>query len=104
MNPVDLGEAFGKAAEKPGIAGQRFVVGVSTPYVASDAAGLRTEPATVIERYYPGVPALLAEIGITIPPMPFFYSHEKARAMLGFRSQHDIGDLARLYREWKGKS
>jgi nucleoside-diphosphate-sugar epimerase len=101
MNPVDLGTAFGLAAEKPGISGQKFVVGVSTPYTARDAAGLRSIPAAVVERYYPGVPALLEELGIAIPSMPSFYSHEKARTMLGFRSQHDLGDLARLYRAWR---
>jgi len=101
MNPVDLDTAFGLAAEKPGIAGQRFVIGVSTPYIAADAAGLRSLPGTIVERYYPGTPALLEEIGIDIPSVPFFYSHEKARTMLGFRSQHDLGDLARLYREWR---
>lgn len=104
MNPVDLGSAFGLAVEKPGIAGQRFVVGVSTPYTAVDAAALRSLPKAVIERYYPGVPALLEEIGIRIPAMPFFYSHEKARTMLGFRSQHDLGDLASLYRDWRAHS
>ena len=104
MNPADLGEAFGLAASKPGIAGQRFVVGVYTPYVASDAAALKTARPAVIERYYPGVPALLAELGIGIPAMPYFFSHEKARAVLGFRCQHDLGDLARLYRAWKDAS
>jgi nucleoside-diphosphate-sugar epimerase len=103
MNPADLGQAFGQALDKPGIAGQRFVVGVSTPYVASDAAGLKTIPAAVIERYYPGIPTLLEEIGIAIPSMPFFYSHEKARTQLGFRSHHDLGDIARLYKQWQGK-
>jgi nucleoside-diphosphate-sugar epimerase len=104
MNPADLGEAFGLAASRPGIAGQRFIVGVNTPYVASDAAGLRSVPAAVIERYYPGVPALLETIGIPFPSMPYFFSHEKARTGLGFRCQHDLGDLARLYRQWKGIS
>lgn len=104
MNPVDLGEAFGLAASKPGIAGQRFMVGVNTPYVAADAAGLKNAPAEVVERYYPGVPALLAELGIAIPAMPFFFSHAKARTRLGFRCQHDLGDLAGLYRQWKGIS
>jgi nucleoside-diphosphate-sugar epimerase len=102
MNPVDLGEAFGLAANKPGISGQQFIVGVNTPYVASDAAGLRSVPAAVIERYYPGVPALLEKIGIQIPSMPYFFSHQKARTLLGFRCQHDLGDLAQLYRQWKG--
>ncbi|MCY2929497.1 MAG: NAD(P)-dependent oxidoreductase [Planctomycetota bacterium] len=102
MNPVDLGEAFGLAANKPGISGQRFIVGVNTPYVASDAAGLRSMPAAVHERYYPGVPALLETIGLPIPSMPYFFSHQKARTGLGFRCQHDLGDLARLYRQWRG--
>lgn len=101
MNPADLGEAFGAALEKPGITGQRYIVGVSTPYVAGDAAGLRSIPADVIERYYPRVPELLEEIGIEISPIQVFYSHEKARTRLGFRSRHDLGDMARLYRRWR---
>ncbi|MCF7853794.1 MAG: NAD(P)-dependent oxidoreductase [Candidatus Pacebacteria bacterium] len=102
MNPVDLGDAFGLAAEKPGIDGQRFIVGVSTPYSTVDAAALRSMPAAVIERYYPGVPAILAEAGVDIPPMPYYFNHEKARGVLGFRSRHDLGDIARLYCQWKG--
>ena len=102
MNPADLGLAFGQALEKPAIAGERFIVGVSTPYMASDAAGLKSVPAAVIDRYYPGIPALLEEIGIDIPPVRFFFSHEKARTRLGFRSRHDLGDIAQLYRQWRG--
>ena len=57
-------------------------------------------PETVVERYYPGVSGLLAELGIAVPSVPFCFSHQKARARLGFRTQHDLGDVARLYREW----
>ena len=103
MNPVDLGTAFGLAAEKPGISGQRFIVGVSAPFSADDASALRSIPDTIVERYYPGIPALLGELGIPIPPIPHFYSHEKARSVLGFRSAHNLGDLARLYREWRSE-
>lgn len=102
MNPADLGAAFGQALEKPDAAGQRFIVGVSTPYVAADAAGLRSLPGAVIERYYPGVPAWLEAQGLALPSMPYFFSHEKARTQLGFRSQHDLGDLVRLCRQWQG--
>ena len=103
MNPVDLGEAFGLAVDKPGIAGQKYIVGVNTPYGVSDVEGLKTSPAAVVGRHYPGVPALLDEIGMKIPPVPFFYSHEKARTELGFRSRHDLGDLARLYGQERTK-
>ena len=41
------------------------------------------------------------ELGIEIPPIDFYYSHEKAQRVLGFRSQYDLGDLVRLYRERK---
>jgi len=103
MNPADLGEAFTLATEKPGIAGERFVIGCSTPYAAVDAAGLRSLPLAVAERYYPGVTELFAELGIRPEPVRYYFSHEKARTRLGFRSQHDLGDLMRLYREWKGQ-
>lgn len=101
MNPVDLGAAFGQAIENPQAIGQRFVVGVHTPYVAADAAGLKSTPATVVERYYPGVPRFLEELGIQTPLVPFYFSHQKAQSRLGFRSQHDLSDVVRLYREWK---
>ena len=61
-------------------------------------------PEAVVERYYPGVPALLRELGIDIPPVLYYFSHEKARTRLGFRSQHELGDVARLYREWRDNS
>jgi nucleoside-diphosphate-sugar epimerase len=102
MNPVDLGVAFGQAVENPAAVGQRFVVGCYQPYVAADAAGLRSMPAVIVEKYYPGVPKFLEELGIPIPPMPYFYCYEKARTRLGFRSQHDLGDGVRLYKEWRG--
>jgi nucleoside-diphosphate-sugar epimerase len=103
MNPIDLAEAFGRAIDNPSASGERFVIGCSTPYVAADAAALRSMPEAVVEKYYPGVPALLQELGIEVPPVLYYFSHEKARTRLGFRSQHDLGDAARLYREWRTK-
>ena len=103
MNPVDLGLAFGAAVENPKAAGERFVVGASTPYTSADAAGLRSMPIAVADRYYPGAADLLNQLGIEIPPATFYYSHEKARTLLGFRSQHDLGDLVRMYKEWQSK-
>jgi len=101
MNPFDLGEAFSLALEKPEVGGERFVVGVYTPYTAADAAGLASAPETVIEKYYPGTTAFLKDIGVEVHPVPFFFNHEKARTRMRFRSQHDLGDLVRLYKEWK---
>ncbi len=98
MNPVDLGEAFGLAVDKPGIAGERFIVGLNTPYVAADAEELKSAPAAAIERYYPGVPALLNQMGIDIAPMSYFFNHEKTCKLLGFRSRHDLGQLAQMHR------
>ena len=103
MNPVDLGESFSLAMENRRAVGERFVIGVHTPYTATDAAALRSMPAAVVEKYYPGVPAFLEEIGVEISSIPFFFSHEKARTRLGFRSKHDLGDLVNSYKEWKGK-
>ena len=100
MNPVDLGNAFGAAVERPAVAGERFVIGCSTPYVTADAAGLRSMPAPIVEKYYPGVPVFLRGLGSEVPPILYYFSHDKARTRLGFRSQHDLGDLVRLYKEW----
>ena len=101
MNPADLGGAFGQAVDSPAARGQRFVVGCYTPYTADDAAALRSLPAATVERYYPDVAGLLDELGVEIPPVEYYYNHERARARLGFRSMHDLGDVARLYREWR---
>ncbi len=102
MNPVDLGESFGRAIEGKGAAGRRFVVGCYTPYTSTDAAGLRSMPATIAEKYYPGAAEVFEDAGYQPGLVPFFFSHEKARTQLGFRSKHDLGDLIRLYKEWKG--
>jgi nucleoside-diphosphate-sugar epimerase len=101
MNPVDLGSAFGCALENPRAVGERFIIGCSTPYTTTDAAGLRSMPAAIVDKYYPGASTLFAELGIRIPPVDYYFSHEKARTQLGFRSQQDLGDLVRLYREWQ---
>jgi len=101
MNPADLGVAFDQAVEHPSVAGQRFVIGAYTPYVAADAAALRSMPEAVVERYYPGVPRILDELGIEIPSVPFYFNHARARARLGFRSQHDLGSLVRSYQQWR---
>jgi len=101
MSPADLAAAFGQALESPQAVGERFVIGCSTPYAAADAAALRSMPEAVIDKYYPGVSQLLAELGIEVPSVPYYFSHEKARARLGFRSRHDLGDIARLYGEWR---
>jgi UDP-glucose 4-epimerase len=103
MNPVDLGRSFSLAAELPRATGGRYIIGCSTPYTDADAAELRSRPAAVVDRYYPGTARLLEELGIAIPPVTFFFSHEKAREQLGFRSAHDLGDLARIYRLWRNR-
>jgi len=100
-NPVDLGEAFGRAIEKPEAVGERIVVGSYTPYSSDDRAELKADPRAVVERYYPGAVALFDELGIDIPAIDFYYSHEKAQKVLGFRSQYDLGDFVRLHREWQ---
>ena len=101
MNPVDLGEAFGRAVESPAAPGQRFVVGCYTPYGGAEPGELQSLPRAVVERHYPGVPELLEELGLSVPEVPYYFSHEKTRGQLGFRSQHDLGEVARLYREWR---
>jgi nucleoside-diphosphate-sugar epimerase len=99
MNPVDLGNAFSLAIEKPGIAGERFVIGCYTPYTAEDRAALLSAPHTVIEKYYPGAVQVIEEAGVEIRPVDYYFSHKKATEMLGFRSHHDLADVIRLYRE-----
>ena len=103
MNPVDLGVAFGLALEQAAAVGERFVIGCTTPYVADDASDLRVTPSRVVDRYYPGAAALFDQLGIVVPAVDYFFSHQKTQERLGFRSQHGLGDLVRLCREWRGR-
>jgi len=102
MDPLDLGAAFGQAVENVAAAGRRFIVGVYTPYAAGDAAALRSMPAAVVDRYYPGAARFLEDLGIAIPPVDYYFNHETARTLLGYRSRYDLGGLMAAYRRWKG--
>jgi len=101
LNPIDLGDAFGKAVEEPNAVGQKFVIGCQTPYTAAEAEELKSDPKAVIDRHEPGTAALFDELDIDLPPVEFYFSHARAQEILGFRNQHSLGDLARLYREWR---
>jgi len=92
MNPVDLGEAFGRAVESPAAPGQRFVIGCYTPYGAAEAGELQSLSRAVVERHYPGVPELVEELGLSVPEVPYYFNHEKARTQLGFPQPARLGE------------
>jgi nucleoside-diphosphate-sugar epimerase len=55
-----------------------------TPYTAKDAQALRSNPASVVERYFPGAPEFFASYGMEIKPIRNYYDLSYARNFLGW--------------------
>jgi UDP-glucose 4-epimerase len=55
-----------------------------TPYTADDAEGLRNDPASVVERYYPGAPAFFESKGMKINPITCYYDISRARELINW--------------------
>jgi UDP-glucose 4-epimerase len=58
------------------------------PYTPADAPALRTDPASVVERYWPGVPAWFEARGQRVVPVPVLYDLSRAREILGWTPQY----------------
>lgn len=58
------------------------------PYTAADAAALRSEPAAVVERYWPGVPAWFEARGHKIGPVGVLYDLSRSRDILGWTPEY----------------
>jgi len=77
-----------------------FLIQCARPFVETDWPALASKPETVLERYWPGSTALLAEHGLEIPLVHTRYDITKAVTMLGYDPQHNFEQfLARLRRE-----
>ena len=97
-SPDDMAEAVDRALAAPWDGCEAYLIGCDAPYAADDREGLAADPLAAIARHYPEAPAFLAEVGLEPKPVTFWYSFEKARTRLGFRTRHD---LASLIDDWR---
>jgi len=61
-----------------------FTIANLTPYSADDAEALRTDPASVVERYYPGATAFFESHGINIGPITCYYDISRAKEFMNW--------------------
>ena len=77
---------------------ETFLIHCQKPFVDTDWPELVTEPNGVIERYYPGATALLAEHGLGIPLVHHRYDIRKAITWLGYDPQHNFEQFLAMLR------
>jgi UDP-glucose 4-epimerase len=78
---------------------ETFLIHCLKPFTDDDWPDLVTDPAAVIERYYPGAVNLLAEHGLAVPLVHHRFNIEKAVTWLGYDPQHNFEQfLERLRR------
>lgn len=101
-NAWDLTQAFRAAIENKDIQHGLFLIGIGAPFVQEDAENLKKTPLVVLEKYYPGVSEFFKEIGLSVPPITFWYNTQKAKKHLGFSPKFSLQDVMRQYYEKKG--
>jgi len=97
LSPRDVARAVLAAAARDDMRGDIFHIGPETPLTNRDIVEAMTNPAAVIERYYPGASAVLAAKGL-VPTFESFWpvtSIRKARAILGWRPEFTFADWLR---------
>jgi len=89
----DAAEAHLAALERaPSIGFDTFVVSAPLPFLRSDAAALKRDAASVVERYFPDAPALYRQMGWRLPTsIGRVYDSSRAEHRLGFRCRTDFG-------------
>ena len=60
------------------------------PYTGADAQELRDNPAAVVERYWPGIPAWFEARGATISPVPVIYDLTRGGEILGWTPKYSF--------------
>ena len=60
------------------------------PYTGADAQELRDNPAAVVERYWPGIPAWFEARGATISPVPVIYDLTRGAEILGWTPKYSF--------------
>ena len=69
---------------------ETYLIHCAKPFTDFDWPELETNPAPVIERYYPGATELLEAHGLTVPHIHHRYDITKAVTELGFDPQHNF--------------
>jgi len=69
---------------------EAFFVTNPLPYTAADAAQLRTDPAAVVERYWPGVPEWFAQRDRTPAPISVFWDLSRSKQILGWEPKYSF--------------
>ena len=69
---------------------EAFHIHSARPFTEFDWPELESDPNAVVEKYYPGATALLAEHGMTIPHIHHAYDIHSAVTRLGYDPQHNF--------------
>jgi UDP-glucose 4-epimerase len=62
------------------------------PFTPADIIASRTDPAGVLDRYYPGLSQFFQRHGLAVPPMRFLFATDRARELLGWEARCSIED------------
>jgi nucleoside-diphosphate-sugar epimerase len=91
----DAAEAHVAALEKtPGLGFGTFIVSAPPPFAPQDCEALASDPAAVVERYFPEAPGLYARAGWTLPDrIDRVYVPAAAEERLGFRCRTDFAAI-----------
>ncbi|MFQ6042543.1 MAG: NAD-dependent epimerase/dehydratase family protein [Candidatus Poribacteria bacterium] len=89
-HPDDVASAHLRAVETEVSGVEYCFIAPRVPYTTDDIKRSQTEPAAVIEQYYPGAPAWFAARGIEVGPLGTLYSTEKAKNFLGWQAEWDF--------------
>ena len=97
----DAAEAHLMALERaPAIGFDTFIVSAPVAFTRADAAALKTDAPSVIERCFPGAGDLYAAKGWRLPAsIGRVYDPSRAERLLGFRGRTDFGAVLDALRE-----
>lgn len=104
LDASDAASAVLAAVQTPHLQGEIFNIGPATPLHAEDIVKALTDPAAVLEHYYPGATQVLLNAGQTLDSKYFWpvTSIRKANVMLGWAPQWTLGHWL-VSQGWQGK-
>ncbi len=102
----DAASAAVLAATTPGLKGEVFNIGPETPIRTGDVPEVLADPASVIERYFPGASRVLNSRGIQVQPGDLLpaTSTQRAWEKLGWRASWTFGDWLEKCRQEEAKA
>jgi hypothetical protein len=101
-NPGDLGPLFDAALALPEVVFERLLIGLTSPFADDEADLCLHEPAAAWDKHYPGAAEFFAATGFEPPPYTHVYDNSRSRALLGFGTQYDLGDVISAWRLQEG--